>query len=82
LGGTKVASTYNIIVVDLIEIARRLRLVAEFKDIPIILLALVVHISLKFTLDLGITSYITTPCLVINLGNSIIPASRTELHYL
>jgi hypothetical protein len=45
-----------------------------FKYIPIVLLAPVVHISLKSALDLGITSYMTTPCLAIDLGNSIMPA--------
>ena len=60
LGGAKAASTYDVIIVDSIETARRLRSLDEFKYIPIVLLAPVVHVSLKSALDLGITSYMTT----------------------
>lgn len=73
-GGSKVASTYDVVIVDSIETARRLRSIDEFKYIPIVLLAPVVHVSLKSALDLGITSYMTTPCLSIDLGNGMIPA--------
>jgi osomolarity two-component system sensor histidine kinase NIK1 len=71
---TKAASTYDVIIVDSIEMARMLRSIDEFKYIPIVLLAPVVHVSLKAALDLGITSYMTTPCLTIDLGNGMIPA--------
>lgn len=78
-GGTsKVASTYDVIIVDSIETARRLRSIDEFKYIPIVLLAPVVHVSLKSALDLGITSYMTTPCLAIDLGNGMIPALENK----
>nr|QWE79655.1 two-component osmosensing histidine-kinase [Botrytis cinerea] len=70
----KIASTYDVIVVDSIESARKLRSIDEFKYIPIVLLAPVIHVSLKSALDLGITSYMTTPCLTIDLGNGMIPA--------
>ncbi|KAG9237619.1 putative hybrid signal transduction histidine kinase J [Amylocarpus encephaloides] len=73
-GGSKVASTYDVIIVDSITTARGLRAIDEFKYIPIVLLAPVVHVSLKSALDLGITSYMTTPCLCIDLGNGMIPA--------
>ncbi|KAH8792591.1 two-component histidine kinase [Hyaloscypha finlandica] len=73
-GGSKIASTYDVIIVDSIETARRLRSIDEFKYIPIVLLAPVVHVSLKSALDLGITSYMTTPCMAIDLGNGMIPA--------
>jgi osomolarity two-component system sensor histidine kinase NIK1 len=65
---------YDVIVVDSIEDARRLRTVDDFKYLPIVLLAPVVHVSLKACLDLGITSYMTTPCKLIDLGNGMIPA--------
>jgi osomolarity two-component system sensor histidine kinase NIK1 len=68
------ASSYDVVIVDSIETARRLRSIDEFKYIPIVLLAPVVHVSLKSALDLGITSYMTTPCLTIDLGNGMIPA--------
>jgi osomolarity two-component system sensor histidine kinase NIK1 len=65
---------YDVILVDSIDTARRLRSVDDFKYLPIVLLAPVVHVSLKSCLDLGITSYMTTPCKTIDLGNAMIPA--------
>ncbi|EEU46433.1 uncharacterized protein NECHADRAFT_104094 [Fusarium vanettenii 77-13-4] len=65
---------YDAILVDSIDTARRLRAVDDFKYLPIVLLAPVVHVSLKSCLDLGITSYMTTPCKLIDLGNGMIPA--------
>jgi osomolarity two-component system sensor histidine kinase NIK1 len=65
---------YDVIIVDSIEDARRLRSVDDFKYLPIVLLAPVVHVSLKSCLDLGITSYMTTPCKLIDLGNGMVPA--------
>ncbi|KAG6278652.1 hypothetical protein E4U47_005165 [Claviceps purpurea] len=65
---------YDAILVDSIDTARRLRAVDDFKYLPIVLLAPVVHVSLKSCLDLGITSYMTTPCTLIDLGNGMIPA--------
>ena len=65
---------YDVILVDSIATARRLRSVDDYKYLPIVLLAPVVHVSLKSCLDLGITSYMTTPCHSIDLGNGMIPA--------
>ncbi|KAL6356495.1 hypothetical protein LRP88_10096 [Fusarium phalaenopsidis] len=65
---------YDAILVDSIDTARRLRAVDDFKYLPIVLLAPIVHVSLKSCLDLGITSYMTTPCKLIDLGNGMIPA--------
>jgi len=65
---------YDVVLVDTIDTARRLRSVDNFKYLPIVLLAPVVHVSLKSCLDLGITSYMTTPCKTIDLGNAMIPA--------
>ncbi|KAK4105279.1 hypothetical protein N658DRAFT_113998 [Parathielavia hyrcaniae] len=67
-------SPYDVIIVDSIEDARRLRAIDDFKYLPIVLLAPVVHVSLKACLDLGITSYMTTPCKLIDLGNGMVPA--------
>lgn len=67
------ALPYDAILVDSIDTARRLRAVDDFKYLPIVLLAPVVHVSLKSCLDLGITSYMT-PCKLIDLGNGMIPA--------
>jgi osomolarity two-component system sensor histidine kinase NIK1 len=65
---------YDVILVDSIEDARRLRAIDNFKYLPIVLLAPMVHVALKSCLDLGITSYMTTPCKLIDLGNSMVPA--------
>lgn len=46
----------------------------DFKYLPIVLLAPVVHVSLKSCMDLGITSYMTTPCKLTDIGNGMIPA--------
>ncbi|KAJ9142106.1 Sensor protein gacS [Pleurostoma richardsiae] len=70
----KGAPPYDVIIVDSIDTARRLRSIDDFKYLPIVLLAPVVHVSLKSCLDLGITSYMTTPCQLIDLGNGMIPA--------
>ncbi|KAK5663261.1 hypothetical protein OQA88_3688 [Cercophora sp. LCS_1] len=71
-------SPYDVIIVDSIEDARRLRSVDDFKYLPIVLLAPVVHVSLKSCLDLGITSYMTTPCQLIDLGNGMVPALENK----
>ncbi|KAH7162779.1 hypothetical protein B0J13DRAFT_518032 [Dactylonectria estremocensis] len=68
------ALPYDAIIVDSIDTARRLRAVDDFKYLPIVLLAPVVHVSLKSCMDLGITSYMTTPCKLTDLGNGMIPA--------
>ncbi|EXF80614.1 hsp90-like protein [Colletotrichum fioriniae PJ7] len=68
------AMPYDVIIVDSIDTARRLRSVDDFKYLPIVLLAPVVHVNLKSCLDLGITSYMTTPCTAVDLGNGMIPA--------
>ncbi|KAI0381922.1 hypothetical protein F5Y04DRAFT_270587 [Hypomontagnella monticulosa] len=65
---------YDVIIVESIDTARKLRAIEDFKYLPIVLLAPVVHINLKSCLDLGITSYMTTPCKPIDLGNGMVPA--------
>ena len=65
---------YDVIIVDQLETAQRLRSLDKFKYIPMVLLTPTVSISLKAVLDLGIASYMTTPCQLIDLGNCMIPA--------
>ncbi|QKX62879.1 uncharacterized protein TRUGW13939_10047 [Talaromyces rugulosus] len=72
--GKESGHAYDVIIVDTVDTARRLRTFDEFKYIPIVLLCPVVSVSLKSALDLGITSYMTTPCQPIDLGNGMIPA--------
>ncbi|KAF3929835.1 hypothetical protein ABW20_dc0105424 [Dactylellina cionopaga] len=65
---------YDVIIVESMSMALKLRTFDHFKYIPLVLLSPVIHVSLKSTLDLGITSYMTVPCLPIDLGNGMIPA--------
>jgi osomolarity two-component system sensor histidine kinase NIK1 len=66
--------SFDVILVDSMDTALELRTEDEFKYIPLVLLCPVIQVSLKSTLDLGISSYMTTPCLPIDLGNGMIPA--------
>ena len=65
---------YDVIIVDTLDTAIRLRNVNEFKYIPIVLLCPIVSVSMKPALDLGIASYMTTPCRLVDLGNGMLPA--------
>ncbi len=71
---TNTGLAYDVIIVDGMDTAVQLRNVDELRYIPIVLLAPVVSVSMKSALDLGIASYMTTPCLPIDLGNGMIPA--------
>ncbi|KAI9807489.1 MAG: hypothetical protein M1825_005429 [Sarcosagium campestre] len=72
--GKAIGAAYDVILVDSLETAQKIRLIDKVKYIPIVLLCPVINVSLKAALDLGITSYMTTPCLPIDLGNGMIPA--------
>lgn len=73
---------YDCIIVDNNDTARSLRRIEKFKYIPIVLLAPKIAVNFRSALDDGITSYMTIPCLPIDLGNALIPAleSRANLH--
>lgn len=68
------ALAYDVILVDCMETASRIRNIDELRYIPIVLLAPIVSVNMKSALDLGIASYMTTPCLPIDLANGMIPA--------
>lgn len=65
---------YDVILVDGMDTAVKLRNHDALRYVPIVLLAPVVSVSMKSALDLGIASYMTTPCYPIDLGNGMIPA--------
>ena len=65
---------FDVIIVDGMDVARQIRQIERLRFIPIVLLAPIVSISMKSTLDLGIASYMTTPCDLMDLGNGMIPA--------
>ena len=65
---------YDVILVDGMDTAVRLRNHDALRYVPIVLLAPVVSVSMKSALDLGVASYMTTPCDPIDLANGMIPA--------
>jgi len=65
---------YDCVIVDQTETAQKLRSMEKFKYIPIVMVASAISVSFKTALENGISSYMTTPCLPIDLGNALIPA--------
>lgn len=65
---------YDCVIVDSDATARRLRRTERFKYIPVVMVAPHIDVSFKSALEDGISSYMTTPCLPIDLGNALIPA--------
>lgn len=65
---------YDVIMVDNLETARRIRAIDKFKYIPMVYLNPSISMSMKTVLELGIASHMTTPCHLIDLGNAMIPA--------
>ena len=69
---------YDVILVDGFDTAVKIRDVDALKYVPIVLLAPVVSVSMKSALDLGIASYMTTPCQLMDLGNGMMPALERQ----
>lgn len=65
---------YDVILVDGMDTAVSLRHQEFLRFVPIVLLAPIVSVNMKSALDLGVASYMTTPCQTIDLGNGILPA--------
>ena len=76
------SNNFDCIVVDCSDTARSLRKVEKLKYMPIVLLAPKISVSFRSALEDGITSYMNTPCLPIDLGNALLPAleTRANLH--
>lgn len=70
---------YDCVIVDNSQTARRLRGVDKFKQVPIVMLAPVVSVSLKSALEDGISSYMTTPCLPLDIANALLPVGLSRL---
>ncbi|KAK3713396.1 histidine kinase osmosensor [Vermiconidia calcicola] len=68
------ADAYDCVIVDHSDVAQKLRSMERFKYIPIVLVAPQISVSFKTALENGISSYMTTPCEPIDLGNALIPA--------
>jgi osomolarity two-component system, sensor histidine kinase NIK1 len=69
---------YDVILVDGVDTAIQIRNISELKYVPIVLLAPVVSVGMKSALDLGIASYMTTPCQLMDLGNGMVPALERQ----
>ncbi|KAL9132234.1 MAG: hypothetical protein Q9217_000038 [Psora testacea] len=65
---------YDVILVDGMDTAVNIRDHDPLRFVPIVLLEPIVCVSMKQTLDLGVASYMTTPCQTIDLANGMIPA--------
>ena len=69
----------DVIVVDGLDTATAIRDTDSLKYVPIVLLAPVVSVSMKSTLDLGIASYMNTPCQLVDLANGMRPALERQV---
>jgi osomolarity two-component system, sensor histidine kinase NIK1 len=69
-----IGAGYDCVIVDCAATARKLRDAERFKYIPLVMLTPRVNISLRSALEDGILSYMTTPCLAIDIGNALVPA--------
>jgi osomolarity two-component system sensor histidine kinase NIK1 len=71
--------THNVLLVDSLDTAQKLRAEEDLKHLPIILLAPVIHVNLNICVDLGITSCITAPCKLVDLAAAILPALENDV---
>lgn len=62
------------IIVSTVDTAMKLRLCSNLSSIPLTIMAPAISILLKSAGELGIASYVTTPCRSIDLWNGILPA--------
>ena len=70
---------HDVIVVDGLDTAQAIRSMDVLKYVPIVLLAPVVSVNMKSTLDLGIASYMNTPCQFFDLANGMMPALARQV---
>ncbi|KAF7585260.1 histidine kinase osmosensor [Aspergillus hancockii] len=78
----QIQSPVAAIIVETIGTAFELRFHKAFSSVPVILLntspTVPLSVSLKSAFDLGITSYVTVPCCIPSLGNSLLPALQNQ----
>lgn len=77
-----IPTIYDCIIVDCNETAQSLRAFEKYKYIPLVMLTPTINVSFRSALEDGISSYMSTPCTVIDLGNALIPAleGRSNVH--
>lgn len=70
---------YDVIIIDSIETAKKLRMLSEVKYIPLVLLHhSIPELNMKVCIDLGISSYSNTPCSVTDFASALIPALESR----
>ncbi|KAF5860024.1 histidine kinase osmosensor [Aspergillus alliaceus] len=69
---------YDVLMVQTIESVSQLRGLNTFKSLPVVLVCPVVSVDMESALDLGVISYVTTPCRPIDLVNGILPALESR----
>lgn len=62
------------ILVSSMETAEKLRAYGDFSTIPMVLMAPIVYLTIKSAGEVGLMSYIATPCRPIDLWNGLLPA--------
>lgn len=65
---------YDCVIIDCNDTAQKLREFEKYKYTPLVMLTPNISVSFKNALEDGISSYMTTPCLAIDMGNALIPA--------
>lgn len=65
---------FDCVIVDSEETAHRLRDAERFKYIPLVMLTKKISTNMRLALEDGISSYMSMPCLAIDMGNALIPA--------
>ncbi|KAJ5630662.1 HAMP domain protein [Penicillium longicatenatum] len=71
-------SDFEVILFRQLETLIGLRSLDEFKSIPAVQVGPAISVSMKSALDLSITSYVSTPCHIVDLGNGILPAFESR----
>lgn len=66
--------SFDVILVSSIETAEKLWPLTKTSPTPLVMIGPVVSVSFRTASELGIVSYITTPCRPIDLWNAILPA--------
>jgi len=70
---------YDIIMIDSIDTAKKLRLLSEVKYIPLVLVHhSIPELNMRVCIDLGISSYGNTPCSMTDLASALIPALESR----
>ncbi|KAA8647684.1 histidine kinase osmosensor [Aspergillus tanneri] len=69
---------YDALLVQSTECIPHFRDFDKFKALPVVLVCPVLSVCMNSALDLGITSYVTTPCRPVDLVNGILPALESR----